>query len=405
MRYPYYIASRYLFGKKSTNAINFITGLSVAGIAMGTAALILIMSVFNGFEGMMSASLDTFNPDCKILPAEGKFFNRSDLSLAEIKGIDGVLSISQVIEEVAIFEYASKLQVGIVKGVDSLYLTTTGIQDAIVNGMIRINQSDGQTYTTVGKGIYSNLNISLKTDFESLKIYLPNRRKGGLNSKDFVSRPSRVSGVFAVENERDQQYVITDYRLVASMLAMRDKLSSLEIRVDPDNYDKVVDHITDVVGPDFLVLDRYAQDASTLKIMNIEKWSAFLIFTFTLLLITFNVVGCLWMIVLDKKKDISVMQSFGATKAMIKKIFLLEGWLISIIGFGIGLLVSIVFYILQKTIGIITIPDGYNISAYPMEMELGDITIVMITVFTLGIVASIPAAMRAGQVSAYVRTE
>ena len=240
-----------------------------------------------------------------------------------------------------------------------------------------------------------------------MKISVPNRRKRGALDRDFKSRGLLVSGVFLTRNERDNQYVLTDYNLVSGLLDQRNQISAIEIDVRDDIQASEIESSIQALFPSsrFILQDRLDQDSSILKVMNVEKWSSYLIFSFTLILIIFNIIGCLWMIVLEKKKDIAVLQSFGATKRMIRNIFLIEGGMISGLGFVIGLAFSLVFYALQKTVGIITVPDGFSITTYPMELEFLDVLIIWLTVMTLGIVASIPAAWRAVRVSAYVRIE
>lgn len=407
MRISFQIALRYLFGKKSTNAINLITGISVLGISIGTAALILILSVFNGFEQLTKKHLDAYNPDYKLIVKKGKFFTPEDEKLTQLSLIPGVISLSKVLEEVAHFEYNSRQQIGIVKGVDENYLKTTDLNEAIKKGEAIFADEGGLKYAVVGNGIYNTLNISISSKLESLKISVPNRRKRTALDRDFKTRGMLVSGVFLTRNERDNQYVLADYDLVSALLDVRNAVSAIEINVSENADIRSIQSSINELFPvdEFELMDRLAQDASILKVMNIEKWSSYLIFSFTLILIIFNIIGCLWMIVLEKRKDLAVLQSFGATKNMIKNIFLIEGGLISGLGFSIGFIFSIGFYILQKTVGIITVPDGFSITNYPMEMEAMDVLVILVTVMALGIGASIPAAMRAKRVSAYVRIE
>ena len=400
------IARRYLFGKKSTNAINLITGISVVGIAIGTTALLLILSVFNGFEALTKSQLDNYNPDLKIEATQGKFFTVPDSLLSAANQVDGISAISKTIEEVAHFEYNSRQHIGVIKGIDPNYIEVSNIDQAIVDGKPVVKQDD--IYSAIlGQGVYSTLNVNLGSKIKSLRVSVPNRKKRGVLDKDFKTRSLYVNGVFSIKNEKDYQYALVDYRLASALLDLRDQVSALEVRLDENiDSDDVVNSLREVFPSEgYKISDRLEQDSVVLKVMNIEKWSSYLIFSFTLLLIIFNVIGCLWMIVLDKKKDISVLQSFGATKRMVKNIFLIEGVILSIAGFLIGLICSIIFYVLQKTVGIITVPDGFAISAYPMEMEVYDVFIILITVLTLGIIASLPAAYRAAKVSAFVRME
>lgn len=406
MQLSFQIAKRYLFGKKSTNAINLITGIAMLGIAVGTAALILILSVFNGFESLTKSFLDSYNPDYKIVSNEGKLFELSPTQFERISSIESI-AYSKVIEEVAHFEYNSRQQIGVLKGVDTNFVEVTNFDNAIRDGRAIFRDSDGLFKVVVGNGISNMLNIALNSKMESFKISVPNRKKRGVMDRDFKSRAMRVSGVFSLRNEKDNQYVITDYDLASSLLDLRGQLSAIEIAILPGGSKSVIENELLSLFPKdrFKVMDRLEQDSSALKVMNIEKWSSYLIFSFTLILIIFNVIGCLWMIVLEKKKDIAVLQSLGATKRMIRKIFLYEGCMISFLGFSIGFVFSLVFYILQKTVGIIMVPEGYTITSYPMSLELFDVLVIFSTVMLLGIIASLPAAKMASGVSAYVRME
>jgi len=407
MRVPYQIARRYLFGKKSTNAINIITGISVLGIAIGTASLILILSVFNGFESLTRDFLDKFNPDYKIEATTGKYFEWTPDIEHAIEHADGLVGYSKIIEEVAHFEYNSKQQIGIVKGVDESFLEVTDFHRAIKEGEASFRSERLGPEAVIGNGIYNNLNINLTSKLASLKVSVPNRRRRGTLDRDFKTRSMLVSGVFTIRNEKDNQYVLVDYDLAASLLDLKDQVSAIEINTKDEIDQRAFEAEMAKIFPTdrFKISDRLTQDASALKVMNIEKWSSYLIFSFTLILIIFNVIGCLWMIVLEKKKDLSVLQSFGATKQLVRKIFLYEGGLISLIGFMIGFIFSVVFYILQKTVGIITVPDGYTITNYPMELEAMDVFIIFLTVMFLGLIASLPASKKAASISAYVRME
>ncbi len=407
MNVSFQIARRYLFGKKSTNAINIITGISALGIAIGTAALILIMSVFNGFELLTTSNLDNYNPDYKISLNEGKFFKLDTEILVQLESLPGVVSVSKVIEEVAHFEYNSKQQIGIMKGVDTHFNEVTDLNNALREGSVTLKGDNDQYFAVIGNGIYNTLNISLVSKIESLRISVPNRKKRGPLDRDFKTRGLLVSGVFSIKNEKDYRYIIIDYDLASGLLDLRGQVSALEVKIDSSYSTSDVEKSMASIFPEetYNIANRLEQEASILKIMNIEKWSSYLIFSFTLILIIFNVIGCLWMIVLEKRKDLSVLQSYGATKNMIRKIFLMEGAMISSVGFLIGLGFSALFYLLQKNVGILTVPDGFSITNYPMEMHVFDVLIVMITVLILGVLASIPAALRAAQVSAYVRME
>ena len=398
------IALRYLFGKKSTNAINVITGISMTGIAIGTAALILIMSVFNGFEQMMKKYLDAFNPDVKIEIVEGKFFNPDSL-LEILVGVENIGDITQSVEDVAIFDYKENQQVGILKGVDDNYLKVSAFEEAMMRGEY-VLEKDDMNYCLVALGISSKLNVNLRDPLSALKIYMPKRKKRGAFDSEFKSRTIMPAGVFSLRNEKDQEYVMSDLKFAQELLELRNQISYLEISLkDPSQSRSTITEIQNLIGSDYHVMDRYEQDESFLKVMNVEKWIAFLILGFTLLLIIFNVIGSLWMIVLEKKRDISVLQAIGLEKSQIKKIFYTEGLLISVFGFIIGLIIAYLLYIAQLKFGFIGVSNGFATVSYPILMEFSDVLAVLLLVIVLGWLASIPATRRASKVSAYIRSE
>ena len=399
------IAYRYLFGKKSTNAINVITGISVLGIAIGTAALIIIMSVLNGFEQVTRSYLDTFNPDIKIIPAEGKFFYNDEDWIAELGDVEGVALFTKTLEEVVLLEYGDKQHVGIIKGVDKYHNDVINLEPSIVGGELDFSPSEYGSHAVIGQGVSNKLNVSLDNPFTPIMAHVPKRNKK-IFDKDFKSRPLLGRGVFSIKNERDNQYVITSYEVVSSLLDLYDQISAIELKMTDDaSESSVLKAIRKLTGDKFEVLNRYEQDKSNLRIMKVEKWTSYLILGFVLILITFNVIGCLWMIVLEKKKDISVLQSFGGQKSFVKRIFYFEGLLISGFGFLIGFVGAALFYFLQKQFDLIGVPEGFAITSYPIEMRFFDVVIVLLTVLVLGYLASIPAAARASRVSAQVRYE
>lgn len=399
------IALRYLFGKKSTNAINIITGISVFGIAVGTAAIILIMSVFNGFEELMKKYLDAFNADVKIVPVEGKFFKPDEHMVDRIMALENVALVSQSVEEVAIFDYEDNQEVGIIKGVDSKFAAVTGLDSAMVDGHLDL-YSDDIFYASMGAGIASKLNISTQDQFSSLKIYMPKRNRKGPMDSEFKSRNLYPNSIFSLRSEKDHQYVLADLKFAQNLIELRGEISSLEIKLrDFSDERRTTKELRNILGSDFKVLDRYAQDESFLKVMNIEKWSAFLMLGFTLVLIIFNVIGCLWMIVIDKKRDISVLKALGLRSIDIKKIYYAEGVLISTLGFLIGTTVAILLYFGQLKYGFIGVANAFSKTAYPILMKATDVAVVLVLVTMLGILASVPATRRAARVTSFIRSE
>jgi len=402
------IAKRYLFGKKSTNAINYITWISVLGIAIGTAALILILSVFNGFQSFISGMYNAFNPDLKITPYEGKYFEVTDSQLASIISIDGVIGVSRTVEEVALFEYKDIQKPGMIKGVDQYYRSVTGLDSAITRGTYPRLEGD-VNYCLVGRVMSVNLSINPNDKLTPMTVYMPLREKKSVMSKmgkEFKSLSVYPAGVFTVSGDTDAQYVVASISFVNKLLGQKDQISALELALSPDHDDgEVKAAIAAVLGDGFVQKNRYEQDAAFLRIMNIEKWISFLIVSMVLLIIAFNMVGSLWMMVLEKKKDIAILRSMGYDTSHIRGIFMWEGMLISTIGIAIGITIALVLYFLQKQYGLVGIPDGFMIDAYPIDIQWSDFVVVIFTVLTIGGLASLLPAIRAGQVTASVRAE
>lgn len=404
MNLSFNIAKRYLFGKKSTNAINIISAISVLGITVGTAALIIILSVFNGFEGLIKSYLNNFNPDIKVTLSEGKHFAMEDEQLAQIKAIDGIQYVSRVIEEVALFEYNDNQKAGIIKGVDEEYTKVTQIDSSLRNGKF-ITDKESINYAVFGSGMATDLDLNTMDRLTPVTLYVPRRKKKSMLDKDFKLANVYPSGSFSDKNENDYTYVLASHRMVSKLLDRKNLVSALEIKADPAKTSAVVKSIEDIMGDGYEIKDRLMQDETHLKIMNIEKWMSVLLVSLILILLAFNMIGSIWMIVLDKKKDISILKSMGFTSSGIKNIFLAEGILISMIGLAIGCLISLLFYFLQKNFGIVGIPAGFVVDAYPIELRLQDFILAAFIVLSIGVLASFPPALSASRISNYIRND
>lgn len=404
MNLSFNIAKRYLFGKKSTNAINIISAVSILGITVGTSALIIILSVFNGFEGLIKQLLNSFNPDVKISLAEGKHFAIEEEQLLEIKDLGGVLHVSKVIEEVALFEYNDNQKAGIIKGVDEYYTSVTQIDSSLQNGKF-ILEDEAVNYAVFGRGIANDLNLNTIDRLTPVTVYVPRRKKKSIADQDFKMSNLSPSGSYSDKNETDYTYVLASYDMVSKLLDRKNLVSALELKLDPNRREEVMTSLATIMGEGFEIKDRLMQDATHLKIMNIEKWMSVLLVSLILILLAFNMIGSIWMIVLDKKKDISILKSMGFTSGGIRNVFLAEGLLISVIGLVIGCMISLIFYFLQKNFGLIGIPDGFVVDAYPIELRLSDYFVATLIVLTIGIIASIPPALRASRISNFIRND
>ncbi len=393
-----------MFANKSTNAINLISGISVLGITIGTAALILILSVFNGFEDLLSSLFSTFNPDIKVIAAKGKTFTIEDELMEKVAKTGGIALVSQTLEEVAFFEYKGSQDFGVVKGVDNYFAQVTGIDSTIREGRI-VFQERGSEFAVVGGGMRNKLGINVEDQFAALAVYMPNKKhRAGSLSKPFKKQYTYPVGTFVNQQDFDNQYVLTSLDFTRSLLNSKNDLSALEIKLVPDaNPQKVAANLRTTLGDAFLVKDRYQQNEAYLKLMNIEKWMSFAILILMMVLIAFNMIGSLWMIVLEKKKDIAILKSMGATEKMIRNIFLLEGILLTLLGIALGLAIAFILYLLQINYGIIAFPGSFAFEAYPIDMRFFDVMVVLVSVTVIGLLASILPARRAERVSALIR--
>lgn len=401
------IARRYLFAKRSTQAIHVITGISVLGMAIGTAALILVLSVFNGFEDLLSDLFGHFNPELKITAEKGKTFEADSVSLVQLRNIPGVAVLSETLEEIAFFEHEGSQDFGVLKGVDDSFASVTGIDSDTTLREGRYLLKDGaRNCLVLGAGVRNKLSVNVDNPLSVVTVYMPEQQTGLLD-KPFKTRQASPTGTFAIQQEFDSEYVLTNIGFVRALLeASPTTVSALEIKGTPDaDMRKIKQKAREILGEGFTMKDRYEQNEAFFKVMQLEKWMGFAITSLMLLLMAFNTIGALWMIVLDKQRDISTLKSMGATDALIRRIFLLEGLLLTILGMAIGFLLACGLYFIQKNWGIVTIPDGFMVSSYPISMRLSDFLPVCLTVMAIGVLAAILPARRAVQVPAFLREE
>ncbi len=405
MKLHFEIAKRYLLGKKSTNAINLITGIAVFGISIGTAALILILSVFNGFEGLLSELFNAFNPDILVVPKDGKSIKVDEQWLAETKQLGFVDAVSLSIEEVSLFEYDNIQEIGMLKGVDDQYPKVTGFDTLLLSGNFNL-RNGSIDYGLLGSGLRNKLGVSVHNSLSPLTVYSPTRKKSFGNAKDFTIRDIYPKGVFTVQSDNDYQYVITHIDAARRLFQKPNECSSYEIKLNGElSPDDAKEALQDKLPADLMVQTRLDQDAAFIKIMRIEKWIAFLIVSLTMLLIAFNLVGCLWMIVLDKKGDIATLKALGFNKKDVFGVFLLEGILITIIGMMVGVALALILYFLQSYFGLISVPEGFLIDAYPIELHWFDFLVVLLTVIFIGTIAAYLPAWRATKFGSIVRAD
>jgi lipoprotein-releasing system permease protein len=348
--------------------------------------------------------LSNFNPDIKITLSEGKYISQDSINTLAIRSINGIQGVAFTLEETSFFDYKGSQEVGIIKGVDTSFMHITGLDTSLIAGAAKFGQD--AEYGILGTGMNTKLSINPSDGFTPVTAYMPSKEDKGPLAKPFNALQFYPSGIFSVGSDVDMQYVLVNYASVNALLNLENNFSAIEIKLRAGASESIVlTELRKILGPKFSIRNRYHQDEGFLKIMNIEKWISYLIACLTLLIIAFNLVGSLWMIVLEKKKDIAILKSMGLTKGAVKQIFLALGLFISLIGMSVGFVLGVILYILQKRFGLISIPDGFMIDAYPIEMRWNDFLVVSVTVLIIGYLASLLPSLRAGQVSAFVRQD
>lgn len=391
MNFSLFIAQRYLIAKKTQNTINLISTISVVGVAIGTMALIVVLSVFNGFDSLVHSLFNSFNPDLKITIKEGKRFSSELPSVNKLKQIEGVLYMTEVVEENALLKYGTKQYIAIVKGVSSDFIYMSGIDSMIVDGDFILQQGNNE-YAIVGQGIAMKLAIGL-TFVNPIIIYVPKRIASvSMNPERAFNRKYIFpSGIFAIQQDFDSKYMIVPIEFARELLNFTSELSSLELKLNPSSDPLAVQQeVKKIMGNDFFVKNRYEQEELLYRIMKTEKWAIFFILTFILIVASFNIIGSLTMLIIEKKKDISIIRSMGADLNHIRKIFLYEGWMISILGALAGLALGTLICWVQQTFGLIRLQGSgsFVIDSYPVKMVLSDFLMVFITVLAIGFFAA-----------------
>ncbi len=392
MKVSAYIARRYLFAKKTHNIINIISAISVGGITIGTAALIIVLSVFNGFEHMVVGMFNSFNPDLKISAVAGKTFNEDSIMLKNISTINGIGTITLVVEENALIKYLDKQYICTIKGVSRGFHQTSQIDSMVITGDATMEKGE-QNFALVGQGVSYNLGLNLNDYENPLSVYVPRRFKGSsLNPVDaFNSLLIQPSGVFSVQQEVDQKYMIAPLRFVRHLLEYDKQLTALEIKVDKSaDVESIQKKLQMLLGDKYFVKNKYQQEELLFKIMKSEKLAVFMILSFILLIATFNVIGSLSMLIIDKRKDIAVLKSLGASNHTIRNIFFTEGMMISLFGALLGLLIGGIVCWVQQTFGIIKINSGstFVMEAYPVKILFTDFVYVLLIVSFIGFIAA-----------------
>ena len=369
---PLRIAFRYLFARKSYNVINTISAIGVAGMAIGTAALVIILSVFNGFDSLVSQSLTDAHPDLVVKPSAGKVFipEGFDRALAS----EDVLRLSSVLEEQVFISYDNKQSLARVKGMDPASEEESPLRSHLIDGQWQLHRGT-QPSAVVGAGLAASLGMNPRF-VAPVEIYYPSRTESVSLANPSASLRSKkvpLSGVFSVSAELDAKLVVVPIETLRELLEYPTEVSSVEIWTAPGRVKAVQEDLIQSLGPSFRVLDRFQQEESVYKMMRYEKLAIYLILVFIVLIIAFNIYSSLKMLVIEKEGDIGTLRSLGAPEGMLRRIFLLEGWLVSLLGMAIGLVLGIGLVLLQERFGLVPMPGNFLVSAYPVVLKATDI--------------------------------
>ncbi len=393
MRFSLWVAWRYLFSEKSHHAVNVISGISSAGIAVGAMALVCIMSVFNGIEALVSEMFSSFDPDLKITVVEGKTFRLDAADFSAVRALPQVEVFTEVVEENALLSFRDKHIPATVKGVDEqAFRVMTRIDSILLDGEF-ILFDGGFDRIVPGVGVAATLGLGAHF-IDPVYLYAPKRttRVNMLRPETSFNRvPTFVSGIFAVQQQPyDDSYVLVSLRRARELFEYDENtVSAIELKLAPGvETDRVKQTVSRILGSDFAVKDRYEQQESFYKIMKVEKWVTYLFLSLILLIASFNILGSLSMLVIEKQVDITTLRNLGAEQPLVKRIFLFEGWLISIVGAVAGIVLGAVICLLQQHFGLLRMGDNYLAEAYPVVTHPGDVLLVLLTVAAMGFVAA-----------------
>lgn len=395
MNLPLFIAGRYLFAKKSHNVINIISAISAIGMAIGTAALIIIISIYNGFDDLVKSTLGDVEPDILVAPAKGKVFIPDSLAFEAIRQDPAVAKVSEILKENVFIDYEGHQGIAMAQGVDKQYETGSPIAGHIIEGEFSLRKGD-LPQMAVGAGVAYKLGVN--PDFLArAEIFFPMRDKAISPSNPMASVKSvkaKPSGVFSVNQSVNDNLVLLPIETMRELLGYEKEVSGMEIRLldsSPESVRKEIKKLAKSLGPDYKVLDRFRQNTSLYKMMRYEKAAIYLILVFVIIIIAFNIFGSLTMLIIEKKDDIETLRSLGATPRFVREIFTLEGWLISLLGLGAGTLIGVAFASLQSHFGFIKLPGNFLVTAYPVTLRLGDVLLTAIGVALIGyLIALLP---------------
>lgn len=391
MYFPFYIARRYLLSRKKHNAINLISAISAFGVMGGSLAFIVVLSVFNGFENVVLSLFSSFQADIRITATAGKTFILKEEDQKKIRSIPGVVHYQEVVEEIALLRYKGKQHIATMKGVGDDYSDMTGIDTMLYAGSFLLREGE-VVRGVLGAGVAYKLGAGIQDPESPVEVYLPDRTaEVGSLTPSFITQPLYPAGVFSIQQDIDNRYALVPLSFMRSLLSLTNEVTSIEVGLGQDSKpERVKSALYKVLGDGFVIQDKFEQQALLYKIIRSEKWAIFAILSFILCLAIFNVVGSLTMLILEKKKDIAILQTMGANNRVIRRIFLIEGLQISFWGSLAGLLIGGGLAWIQQTFGLISIgqADTLVIDSYPVKINAPDFILVFLTIMLIGFIAA-----------------
>ena len=386
MNLPFFIARRYFFSRKNPSAINIITGISLLGYAVGAFALVSLLSALNGFENVIFKVYNNYYPDLKISPAKGKVFLNDSARYVAVKSATGVYAVAPVLEENAVIQNGENQVVGLIKGVDPQYAMVVNTDSLLVAGDKKMYEGE-QMRSWMAEGLYYKLNLG--TDARLVSVMAPDRESSGVSQTDMMEDEIRVTAVIHPGDEMDQKLLVTQLEFAQSLFIRDSMVSAYEIKVKQGaDVLEVSQSLRKSLGSGFLVRDRKEQNQAIYKMFNTEKWVSFALMAFVLLIISFNLVGSLSMLVLEKKRDIGILQAVGMTRSSLRRLFFNEGVLVAVGGTLLGILLGVALVLAQQKFGFVKTNSTF-VSAYPVALKLSDILLITALGAGLGISASI----------------
>lgn len=397
MNLPSFIAQRYLLAKKSHNLINIVTWISIISICVATFAMIFVLSVFNGFNVVISDMIHQFSPDLNISAVKGKTIDLDKFPIEKINSVNGIDYVFPTITEDVLFKNSNKQQIGQVKGIPNDYNKIARIRGTIFNDTTFTINNNNINFGIPGTGMAYYLGINVYQPYSSIQVFVPKRGNASTFNLEnsFNSGKLIVTKVFSTQQEVDERLVLAPFNWLSELMEYDGLATDIEVfvnkQIDDKELNKIKKELKNILGEDYKVYDQYEQQETLYKMMKAEKLAVYLILTFILIMATFNMIGALSMLIIDKTKDITLLKAIGAENNLVKKIFINEGLLISVVGGILGLILGIIAVLVQQHFGIIRLGNGdgnYVIDAYPVALEFADILLVFVTITIIGSVAS-----------------